>query len=116
MVRYKTIKKIAEQLLQKEFDYDYVGIRIQEEKTEKIGEIMAHKSYVWDDGEMTDERLNGVCAVDIKQAKALFDFGGYDGDYIYILGCYHASNGEDAGEIIMTDPIVLDIIEVEEDA
>jgi len=109
MTDNKTIKDIAKNI--KNSEYDFIGIRVEEEINQSIGQIVTHKSYVWDDGVQTDELINGVCAIDITQVKYLDNFGGYFGKIVYILGSYSAEYGNDCGEIIMRDAVVLDIID-----
>lgn len=117
MVNNKQIRQLAEQLKQKEYDFEYIGIRVQEEiGNSKIGYIVRHKSNVWDDGNMLRKKLNGVCAIDINNAKMLsnVDYNGYMGNIILVLGCNEVEYGEDAGEIIMQHAKILDIIKVNE--
>lgn len=113
MIDFVQIKEIANDLKAKDFEYDYIGIRVQEELYENIGDTVNHKSYVWDDGNILDEQLDGICAIDINEAHWIGDFGGYLGEYVLILGSYSAQYGNDPGEIIMRDAVVLDIIRKE---
>lgn len=74
-----------------------------------------HKSLVWIDGEMTDEKLDGVCATDIDLddiARSLtrHSRSGYYGEHVAILAGGHSMSGEDAGEIIMENPDVIAIL------
>lgn len=111
MTDVKTIKEIANSILSKNYEFDYVGIRIQEELFgEEIGQELNFKSYVWDDGNQTDELLNGICAINAKTAKRLNFIGGYMGRHILVLGCDYVEYGNDSEEIIMNNPIVLDIL------
>ncbi len=106
------IKQIAARVLAKyEDQYDYIGIRVQDEAhNAMVGQTYAYQSHAWIDGVQTDEHLNGVSAVSAAEASRFgTHFGGYSGDAIIILGAYHASGGEDDGEIIMRDPMVLEI-------
>lgn len=111
MTNFREIKKIAARLNLAEYEYEYVGIRVQKEDTgETIGETMNHISYWWENGEKTNKKTNGVCAINAKTAKYLPEFGGYEGNVIYILGADKAECGYDQEEIIMQDAVVLDII------
>ena len=91
-------------------EYEYVGIRTQEEPFE-LGE-MDHVSHIWVDGDDTGEELDGVSALSLtskyidwtKLASA------YYGDHVAIICGYSASWGEDDGEIIIEDPEVVEII------
>ena len=107
------IKEIAKKIQTSNYNYDFIGIRVQEENTNNIGDTIYHKSYVWDDGNITDEELNGICAIEIQVARKLIDYGGYQGKYAYILGSDYCTKGNDVGEIIMKDAIVLDVIIVD---
>ena len=54
--------RIKEIIDKYELDYNYIGIRVQEEEFE-LGS-MDHVSKVWVDGDETDEELDGVCVMD----------------------------------------------------
>lgn len=115
MARYTIMIEIAKEHMGKH-SYTYIGICAQEVPAE-IGEVMSHQSYVWEDGNQTDERLPGVCAVDIEylagRTASISDPAGYPGEYIVVLGADEVEYGEDAGEIIMRQPAVLAMYEVE---
>lgn len=86
-------------------EYDFVGIRIQEEEFE-LGEI-SHVSKVWIDGEETDEELNGVCVVDIREIE---NADSYFGSHAAIICSDSATRGEDLGELILEDAVVVEIV------
>lgn len=97
-------------------DYNYVGVRTQEEPFE-LGE-MEHVSSVWVDGNETDEKLNGICVTDLntpfdsalqKQASDK-ENGFYYGKHQAIICGSRAERGEDLGELIIVDPVVVEII------
>lgn len=96
------VKQAAEEL---HYDYERVGIRVQEVPFE-LGE-MTHCSHVWDDGEDTGVELSGVCVLDSGRAE-LFDR--YFGDHIAIIAGNEYEYGEDDGEIILKDAVVIDIL------
>jgi len=113
MTSNRRIKEIASMVENKySGEYDFIGIRVQEQRTNEIGDYMTHKSSIWIEGEETEELLDGVSAVDVREAAHLedVDYGGYMGNVVYILGCDYATYGEDEGEIVMEDAIVLEII------
>ena len=86
-------------------EYDYIGVRVQESEFSE-GEILDN-SFVWVDGKMTDEELDGTCAVkleDVDLAK------GYFGDHVAIIGSNSMEYGQDLGEIILRDAEVLEVI------
>lgn len=113
MTSNKRIKEIAVEVAGQYDGYEYIGIRIQEENTNKVGDTMTHCSSVWDNGDETEEQLDGVSAIDIDMAGQLnnADYEGYFGGIVYILGSDNASYGEDVAEIIMQDAVVLAVIE-----
>ncbi|RLC88744.1 MAG: hypothetical protein DRJ03_01450 [Chloroflexi bacterium] len=114
MLSAKEIKQIAQKVISENHDYDAVGIRMQDELHGlEIGDKIEHKSYIWIDGERTDDTLDGVSAVDAEMAAQYnLGFGYYAGEYILILGGNYYSHGEDDGEIIMQAPTVINIIKI----
>lgn len=96
-------KEIAEDL---SFDYEVIGIRVQEVPF-ALGE-MTHVSKVWVDGDETDEDLDGVCAQAVNTLEK-YD-NQYFGDHIAIVAGNEYSYGEDPGEIIIRDPVVVAIL------
>ena len=106
------IRAIAEKYMD---DYEVIAIRTQNVPFE-LGE-MTHESKVWDDGDETEESLNGICATNIKNSAVDMHSsdhttyrGYYDGEYQAIIAGNYYSYGEDNGEIIISDPIVVEII------
>lgn len=100
--------EIAEDLY---YDYEVVAIRVQEPAFE-LGEIN-HVSRVWIDGEETNEELNGICCISSKYASKVF--GGrfpvvYPGSHVAIIAGNHYEPGEDFGEVIISDPVVVDVV------
>lgn len=113
MISNKTLAEIAKTLNpQYAEEYDYIGMRVQDgTHGAQVGEVMTHQSLVWVDGDMTNERLTGVCAIDAQLSRwhnSAHSY--YIGDTVLILGSDRAEYGEDDGEIVMRDPIVLHII------
>lgn len=86
------------------WDYEYVGVRVQDVPF-ALGEV-DHLSHVWDDGDDTGVELDGLCATKIDRLGHEM----YYGDYVAIICGNEASYGEDDGEIIIQDPIVVKII------
>ena len=85
-------------------EYNYVGIRFQEQEFE-LGEL-DHKSLVWIDGEETEEELEGVCIIDINQ----YNGQKYFGNHAAIICGDMGRMGVDEGEIIIADPVVVEVI------
>jgi hypothetical protein len=100
------IMAIAEEY---EMDYEYIGIRFQEQEFE-LGEL-DHASSVWVDGEETDEEMDGVSVIDVRKLGVLSGSNFYDGDHIAVIGGNSATYGEDLGELVIEDPVVIEIIQ-----
>lgn len=95
--------------------YDYVGYRVvyRDKESYKIGDT-PNRSRVWIDGEPTEEYLRGACAVSKEMLDLTYDgCEGYLGDTILILGSNNAEGGNDPGEIVMIDAVVLAVIDAE---
>lgn len=110
-----TINEIREKIEEMElkYEYAYIGIRTQTHEFE-LGEIY-HTSYAWNDGEMTDEELDGICCTDIDSNYATAHTGehfccSYIGNHVAIIAGNHAEWGTDEGEVIIKDPEVVMII------
>ncbi len=104
------LTKIAEKYID---EYEYVCIRTQEVPFE-FGKI-AHTSANFDDGEKVGE-LDGLCgtyynapAVAMHTRKD-YPRGYYYGDYLAIICSNDAMGGEDEGECILKDAVVVEII------
>lgn len=103
------------QLAQKYDAYEVVAIRTQETPF-TLGE-MTHQSKVWIDGNETDDNVGGVCATDIdsyglKMHSSESDTysGFYFGDHQAIIAGYRYQLGVDDGEVIIYDPVVVEIL------
>lgn len=99
------IKKIQELEKKYSWDYEKVCIRVQDVPFE-LGE-MDHQSSIWIDDEETDENLDGICTLSVKYAKNA-EF--YYGDHLAIVAGNEFSYGQDEGEIIIHDPVVLEVL------
>lgn len=107
MTKMEAIENIMNRIeeIRENSDYEYIGVRVQENEFVK-GEILDN-SFVWVDGEMTDEELDGTCAVkleDVELAK------GYFGDHVAVIGGDSMEYGQDLGEIIIRDAEVLEVL------
>ena len=56
---------------------------------------------------MTDEELDGTCAIMLNDAKLA---NAYFGDHVAIIGSDSMEYGQDLGEIILRDAEVLEVI------
>lgn len=107
------IKAVAERYSN---DYDYVGIRTQE-RPYSLGDIN-HQSHVWDNGDDTGEQLGGISATNIHSdavnmhgdGKEHNRRGYYYGDHIAIICGNAVTWGDDVGEIIIDEAVVVEII------
>ena len=74
---------------------------------------MSHVSHRWDDNNDTGEELGGVCAIWVEIAQSGYDHKWlyeYYGDHVAIIAGHRYDYGEDPGEIIIEDPVVIEII------
>lgn len=88
-----------------EYGYGYIGVRVQENEFTD-GEALDN-SYIWIDGEITDEELDGTCAIKLDEAKLASN---YFGDHVAIVGGDRTSYGSDLGELIIRNAKVLEVI------
>ena len=107
MTKAEAIKNIIDRIdeIQDAYDYGYIGIRVSDNEFTK-GEILDN-SFVWVDGEATDEELDGTCAIMLKDAKLA---NAYHGSHVAIIGSDSMEYGQDLGEIILRDAEVLEVI------
>lgn len=107
MKKREAIKNIMNRIeeIRENSEYEYIGVRVQENEFTK-GEILDN-SFVWVDGEMTDEELDGTCAVKLEDAELA---KGYFGDHVAIIGGDYMEYGQDLGEIIIRDAEVLEVL------
>ena len=96
-------------------DYDFYGIRVihGQAAPAKVGDTL-DTSYRWEDGEPTDDELYGTCALAVdcysnisRSLAALIKGYGSLGDQVVLVGGHQCEWGEDAGEIIIKDAVVL---------
>lgn len=107
MTKREAIENIMNRIeeIRENSDYEYIGVRVQENEFVK-GEILDN-SFVWVDGEITDEELDGTCAVKLEDAELA---KGYFGDHVAIIGGDYMEYGQDLGEIIIRDAEVLKVL------
>lgn len=107
MTKREAIENIMNRIeeIRENSDYEYIGVRVQENEFVK-GEILDN-SFVWVDGEITDEELDGTCAVKLEDAELA---KGYFGDHVAIIGGDYMEYGQDLGEIIIRDAEVLEVL------
>jgi len=95
-------------------DFEYLGYR-----TVDAGHDPVASSRIWVDGDPTDDFLPGVSVTDVnaKTAKKMHKLeegdsphGYYLGDEVYLIGGNIADRGEDYGELVIRDPVIVDLI------
>jgi hypothetical protein len=99
--------------------YAYIGIRAMT-GGEVVGEgDELSKSFVWIDGERTNERLEGTCAVNCgfdgfdsldRLSEALKIVKAYDGQVVLVGTNTETYEGNDVGEIVMPNAVVIAVI------
>ena len=69
MTKKEAIENIMNRVeeIKENSEYEYIGVRVQENEFTE-GESLDN-SFVWVDGEMTDEELPGTCAVKLEDAQ-----------------------------------------------
>lgn len=90
------------------YEYEAVGVRVQD--VPFAPGPMAHRSHVWDNGDDTGEELPGVSAMRWDSIDAAQRNGYYYGDHVAVIASNSWDYGEDAGEIVIHDPIVIEIL------
>lgn len=105
------IRKIAEKY---EDEYEYVAIRTQEEPFE-IG-VIEHVSSLWDNGDETEVKLNGISGTMVKSEAVQmhcdkgYRYGHYFGDHHAIICGNRAEYGDDVGEVVISDAVVVEVL------
>ena len=87
--------------------FTYIGIRVQEDEF-SLGEL-DHNSRVWVDGEITEEELCGVCALDIRKFDETVK-NCYFGDHMALIASDSAMMGGDDYEIIIENAEVIEVL------
>ena len=96
--------------------YEYYGIRIEDRVEYNIGDY-TNKSRIWDNGNPTENTLNGTSCIGIPYNSCLEDIvraittaGIYYGTSCYLIAGNSMEFGEDAGEYIIQNAEVVEII------
>lgn len=107
MTKREAIENIMNRIeeIKENSEYEYIGVRVQENEFTE-GESLDN-SFVWVDGEMTGEELDGTCAVKLEDAQLA---NSYFGDHIAIIGSNSMEYGQDLGEIILRDAEVMEVL------
>ena len=104
---------------------------VEKEVSERTGEAFIEKdiafaewaksrppdcSSVWDDGDETAEMLDGISVTDVDSVALKMHTGedmmcgSYYGDHLAIICGNCAQMGDDAGELVISDPVVVEVL------
>lgn len=100
--------RIAAKEIAKEYEFDYEKIAVRVQDIPFTVGPMEHCSHVWVDGEETEETLDGVCGQDVSTIDMYCN--NYFGSHVALIAGNDYTYGEDAGEIIISDAIVIAIL------
>lgn len=93
--------------------YAYYGIRVDDNVNYKVGDYTAN-SRVWVDGEVTEEELDGTSCVGFQYEdeieSALEIANSYFGNCVYVIAGNDMEYGEDSGEYVIKDAVVIAIV------
>ena len=114
---WTTLKEIAtlkEKINPAHYDnYEGLGIRVIPlgDKV-KVGQKLKNSNR-WEDGNWTNEELPGVSTIDARaNIRPGSDMGAYSGNRVVVVGSKERGmGGEDLHESILSDPIVLQILQ-----
>jgi len=112
MISRKTLASLQRAYVDK-YDHDHVALRVVAEGYPgydgHVGDSLPC-SYVWEDGDWTAQELSGTSGISITAHIYPDEWSGYTGDRVLVIGGESATGGEDRGEIIVEDAVILDII------
>lgn len=112
------LKKISEEINLEDFEkYSFLGLRVVNEDCDGFDLLPGSDCptcYVWDDGEWTDEELDGTCCISTKylQGRESFWPGGYSGRRVWLVGGNYATDGADDGELIVFEAQLLQVFDI----
>jgi hypothetical protein len=88
----------------------YLAIRVLP-RPATVGDILK-PSHRWEGGEHTEDELSGTCAIELRHLGHLRpddSWAGYWGVGVALIGSNYMERGEDDGEVILRDPVVLKV-------
>jgi hypothetical protein len=107
--------ELCQNFIEENSGYEFFGIRADDRQF-TVGDVLPI-SYVWDDGKITDERLDGTCAIKLydywtekynDDAESLIN--NYPFDHVYIITSKGCQEGGDRDELIMYEAVVVFVI------
>lgn len=85
----------------------YFGLRVEDGRTFAVGEFLPN-SRVWDDGEPTDDEVDGTCAIDLGDEPSIDDIvtaieqaQSYNGSTLVLIAGKYRGYGQDDGEAVI---------------
>lgn len=82
----------------------------------ELGEV-GHTSNAWHDNHDSGEGIGGLCATDARSKRIDMHscednpaYGCYDGEHVAVIGGHEYGCGDDPSEVIISDPVVLEIL------
>ena len=90
------------------YNYEIISVRVQD--VPFLPGPMSHRSHIWDNGADTGAELEGVSVMRWDSINEAQRHGYYYGDYAAIIVGNSWDYGEDAGEIVIHDPVVIEIL------
>lgn len=97
-------------------EFEHYGLRAHRGSA-VVGETLG-KSFVWVDGECTDEELPGISTLRVTDSSEVAQLIGFlkdtycwDNESIVLVGGYTGEHGEDDGEFIIADNVCLAVLE-----
>jgi hypothetical protein len=96
-------------------EFEFIALRATDAGF-NVGDVLPN-SFVWVDGECTDEELNGASGIRVKSeadlAKKLErvrSMYAFSDRAVYIIGGDMGEYGQDPGEVIIHKPVVLKVL------
>ncbi len=95
-------------------EYEHFGIRAHRGSTATVGATLPN-SFAWDEGECTDDELDGVCVCKVtadtltETVDRIRREYGWGNAQIMLVGGYYGQWGNDADEYIIRDGVCLTI-------
>ena len=116
----ETILETIKSLVAEE-KFDFYGLRAVHSPSGQadrvsVGEVLPC-SYRWYDGEPTEEELDGTCALRVNEGTELAHLDefmreyGVLGQQVALIAGYQGTWGEDMGEVVIRDAVVLAVWE-----